>query len=702
MANRANDLERIISHLDELYYLGDDCLHPDTGDLVSDSEYDALRRELKSLRADSWVFSAQTAAKGADVTNQKVRHNPPMTSIAKANHEKLEVKQEILFKWMSEALSEAPKSIFSGQQYMLKEEYNGKPVSYPKGYFYQAYKLDGVAVGLYYENGVLVKAGLRPRKGRDGEDVTEQVKYVAGVPKKLSEPLTCSIRGEIICKKSDFEKVQKELIAAGEDARANPRNHAAGAIRNFKDPSKVAKMRLTFMAYGIEKLDNPPYKTETERAKWVNTVLQRDLFIQTREFNFYDLAKMEELAPSLDYEVDGVVVGVNSLEDQEQLGRHGDQETGDPKGKIAWKFAEEEANPIVGDIIGETGRTGKIVPVATFPDVKLAGTNVGRCTLHNYGFIIRNKIGIGTKLRVIKSGKIIPKAIGVVSGQVNNPHIPHSCPSCGQKAHLEDGGKDKDGNVMQELWCRNDDCPSRHLNRLEHFLKTVGILGLGDSKIELLVQAGFVKKFSDFFRLTVASAKKAGMTERQALLAVGALAMIQSPEKLSDDELKAKLTIPATRQIPLWLLIASFGIPTAGKSAGKVLVDHFGSFDAIRNASVEQLAEVEGIGEKTAQILFDYFRDNKKEIDDILDFIDPQLPKKGKFTGTVFCLSGSFVEGKKHWEDKIEQAGGKCTGSVGRKVNYLVAGPGSGSKSDKASELGVKIITEQELAKLLK
>lgn len=681
----SKDLERIISILDTLYEQGEDCIHPDTGQLVSDGEYDALRRKLFALNPNSKVFKTPTTSKA--IVSKKIQHDPPMTSIEKASHENQAVKEEMLFKWMQDCLVYAK----GGKLYTIDRKYNNHQVEYPDGYFYQCYKFDGVAIALYYENGKLIKAGLRPRNGIDGEDVTEQVQYVSGISQTLPLPLTCSIRGELICKISDFEKVQAELKKSGEELRANPRNHAAGGIRQFKEPKKVIKQRLSFIAYGIENLDNPPYKTEVERAKWSNQVLKVP-FVQTRLFNFYDLQKMEDYVDNLDYEVDGVIIGVNDLDIQEQLGRHGDSKIGNPRGKIAWKFAEEEATPIIKEIEWNTNRSGKLTPVAIFDSVKLAGTCVSRATLHNAGFIKRLKIGVGSKIRVLKAGKIIPKVIGIISGQTN-PDFPKNCSCCGHKLLLQQGGSID----MWELICQNKNCSDQSISKFCHYLKMFDVLGLGESRVSQLVVGKKLNNFADFYKLSLQDCMDCGMTYRQALLALSAIWKIENPEKLDDDELENRLTEVKKVKIPLAQLISCFGIESAGKQAGKVLVDHFLSFDKIRQASVEELAEVEAVGEKTAKVLVEYFDKNSKMIDELLRYIEVEYPKTGKLTGSLFCFSGGFAEGKSYWEKLVENLGAKCSSSVSKKTTYLVAGDGSGSKSDKAKELGVPIITVHKL-----
>jgi DNA ligase (NAD+) len=432
-------------------------------------------------------------------------------------------------------------------------------------------------------------------------------------------------------------------------------------------------------------------------------------FVQARPFNFYDLQVMEDQIKNLDYEVDGVVIGVNDLEDQEQLGRHGDAKIGNPKGKIAWKFAEERAAPVVKETEWNTGRTGAIKPVAIFSAVSLAGTQVRRATLHNLGFIFRNKIEIGTTITVLKAGKIIPKVVGVTAGQANYKTIddvayPRKCPSCGCATEIKytpgTGGREE----MHELICPNkQDCPSQNINTLLHYLKTFGVLGLGESTVQLLVAGGWIKHPADFYTLTVQQAQHCGLSERQSLLAIAGIHMIDNPDQMDDDDLKKALAkaIQKKKTVPLWRLFASFGIESAGKSAGKALVEAFGSFDGIRKASVDDLEAVEGVGRKTAEIVCDYLQKNDKNLDDLLKHIEPELPKTGPLTGKTFVFTGGFAEGKKHWEGLVEAQGGKCGSSVSKTTNYVVEGVDAGSKADKAKTLGVPLIDVAKLKKIL-
>lgn len=684
--NKIEQLEFVISQLDSLYEKGEDCIHPITKLIVSDGEYDSLRRELFNLSPKSSIFKDTTASNVQVI--KKISHNPPMTSIAKASHEDRNVQEMQLLKWINDCIP-------NNKLKTLQDKISN-------GFFYQSYKLDGVACALYYENGVLKAAGLRPRDGINGEDITEQVKYVSGVPNKLDIPVTCSIRGELICKLSDFENVQKLLEDRGEKLRANPRNHVAGSIRNFKEPDKIKDYKLTFIAYSIENLNNPPYKTEKERAIWCNKNLGVQ-FVRIENFDFKDLKKLEDNVSNLDYEVDGVIVGVNDLELQEQLGRTGDDKTGTPKGKIAWKFAEEKAKPIIDSIEWNTGRTGAIKPVANFSPVSLAGTKVSRATLHNLGFMFRNQIGVGTKIVVLKAGKIIPKVVSVDSGHknylnINQTEFPKHCPSCNQKTEI------LENNEMFELICNNKNCPSKNVSSLFHFLKTLGVLGIGESKISLLVESGCVKNFADFYRITFDDCIKSGLSQRQSLLTLSSIHMIPNPEKQEDDYLVKELKKATLKKksFPLWKIFASFGIEAAGKSAGKSLTDNFSSFEDLFNAKIEDFEKIQDIGNKTANLIFNFINENKSIIQDLFNYIEIEKKTIGPLNNKIFVFTGGFDKGKTYYEQEVEKFGGKVASSVSKKVDYVIVGTDAGAKSAKADELGIKKMTATELIDFLK
>lgn len=708
---RADLIEEVIQVLDSQYW--DDDIDPilpvDIGEELSyvdqtswkfeenvpfpDTVYDALRKELKSLRPNSFIFS-NTHASTKVIKSKKIKHNPPMVSIAKACNEDKDKQESQLFKWIDECIKESSDKIKKSRYFSIDgKKYNGQLVRYPEGYFAQSYKLDGVAIALYYVDGYLVSAGTRPRDGINGEDVTEQAQYVNGIPKKLNEDITCSIRGEIICLKKDFEEVQKELIKNGEEPRKNERSHANG-IKQMNDPSKVKDMKLTFIAHGLEGMPNPPFKTVIEKAKYASKNLGIR-YVRVEEFNFYDLKKMEDIAGTLDYRTDGVVIEVNDIEEQEQLGRIGDSLIGDPKGKIAWKFSEEKASAIIKDIEWATGRTSVIKPVATFDPVVLADTNVSRATLHNIGMIFRKGIGIGTRIFIIKSGNIIPKVVGVdEKTKVKKPAYPDKCPSCGAQTKLEHTpayGRQPD---MYELYCTNDiDCPSQIGNKLEHFIKSIGVLGLGKSIISSLIQGKKVREFSDFYKINQKDVMDCGLAERESLLVIASIQMIDKPEKMDSEDLINQIEKSKKNKkiISLPKLFSALGIEAAGKSAGKAICDQFnGDFDRIRNANIDELKSVPNVGDKTSENIYSFFRDNKSVIDELLKYIDIEKVKTGPLTGKTFVFTGGFDGGKSLWEGKVEALGGKIVKSVSKEVNYVVEGTDAGSKIEKAKALAKK------------
>lgn len=493
MKNNDDQLEFIISTLDTLYELGENCIHPITNKLVSDAEYDEMRTRLAKIKPNSYIFDTVTGSTYKSAA-KKVTHNPPMTSISKANGT-WDEKMKILKDW---------------EKNVVKELNKGNV----EDFAICAFKWDGVACALYYEKGKLISAGLRPRDGVSGEDITENVKYVEGVSEDLPINFTGSIRGEIVCMKSVFEKKNKELAKRGEKTFANPRNYAAGSIRQFKDPKITKERCLSFTAYNIIS-DDAPSDNEVERAKWCNKVLKIP-HVQVRSFNYDYLKKMEDFSASLDYEVDGIVISINSVEDREQLGSHGDSPTGNPKGRIAWKFAEEMKEVEIKSIECCTGRTGRIVPVLMFDPIQLAGTNVTQCTGHNYGFMIRNKIKVGTVIKIIKSGKIIPKIVGVIKN-TGDWDYPKKCSSCNSDTHIVQGG---DG---VELECHNNNCVSKIVNCLCHYLNTLGVKGIAESTVEKLVEAGLVRYPADFYRLDYKQLQDLGLGDRNSILIIARL-----------------------------------------------------------------------------------------------------------------------------------------------------------------------------------
>lgn len=688
------ELEEIIVALDTQYEAGEDCIHPVTKEIVLDSEYDLLRKKLQELNPQSHVFKQVTASKL--VSNKKVKHNPPMASLQKAIGT-LEERNKTLNDFVSKVELEL------GHKNLV-----------------QAYKRDGVAISLYYENGKLVKAGLRPRDGINGEDVTENVKYIDDIPQELWEhdregnkvkflPVTCCIRGELECKKSVFRKIvanwQDPNLGLDSEPK-NPRNYTAGSIRQFNDPSVTKFRKISFTGYSISNWSGQvvPFKTEIERAKYSNQKL-RIPYVQIRPFRSSDLKTLEDLCSSLDYEVDGVVISVDNLEDAEQMGTHGNSTTGDPKAKIAWKFAEESVVVEVQNIIWSPGRTGKLTPVLQFEGVKLDGTTVSQCTAHNLGFLDGTsdksvgKISKYTKVRIIKSGKIIPKVIEVVDNPLYNSmatqFIPNSCPCC--KSRLEivttDSGK--------SLVCPNEFCGDRANAKIVHYLSTVGVKGIAESIVDKLLENNLIKNPADLYELEIKDLTGIGFTNREACLIIARLYSCDNPTDQTDEFLKDFCENTTTVNVSAAQLFAALGISGVGKTAGQDLISHFGTFEAIRETTSDDLLVVDGLGEKSVTAIVEFFDKYEKMIDRLLEYVKPQGKKMGKFSGQTFVFSGGFSDGKSAWENKVLDLGAKVSGSVSKNTTYLVVGTDAGSKLEKAQKLGVKTLSPDDLEKML-
>jgi DNA ligase (NAD+) len=613
-----------------------------------------------------------------------VVHNPPMTSINKCNGTEKE-KETVLYKWFEDC-RKIDKDISRQKHYP----------GWLESFFCMSFKHDGLALSLEYENGELTRAGLRSKSGKDGINVTEKTKYIKGIPQKLSLPITCIVRGEVETSISEFNR-QCDLL--GDEAKANPRAHTAGSM-NQKTAEQMKDRGLQFVAYNIIGLKNPPYKTEIERAQWAEKELNLN-FVKTIPFTQSMLETFEAQHRTLDFMVDGAVISVNELDLQAELGRTGDKETGNPKGKIAFKFKDEIKKTIVKDIVWQTGRTGNITPVLIIEPIQLEGTTVSKCTAHNLGIITSNKIGVGSEVEIIKSGKIIPKIKSVING-TGSPKIPTSCPACGGKVREVLGY----GETLS-LVCMGENCPAQNVKELNHFLKILGVKGISESTILKLIETGVLQKRSDFYSIWFDNLIKNGFSERIAILIDARIQMIKAPESIKDNKDLVSQIVEAhskKKRIPMEKFIAAFGIGGAGKEVGRILTDEYGDFDKIRNLTIEELEQIDGIGPITAISLCEFFKENKNEIDALLKYFELEAPIiiDGKFSGKTFVLSGSLEGGKEYWKKEIEAKGGEIKGSVSKKIDYLVAGEGSGAKSEKALSLNIPILDTTALEEMLK
>lgn len=652
------------------------------GNPVNDPEYDELYKTLKKGKPDSEAFKGTTPGH-TQITGKEIIHDPPMTSIAKADGED---RKEIYESWLADC----------AKRLGLKVE---------ELEVVQSWKRDGLAARFNYKKGKFVSAGLRPRDGVHGTDITQYAKYIRGVPMELALPLTLSLNGELECWKADFEAVNAEMDAAGEEPYKNPRNYTAGQMgRDDPEEMKDGKIRVTF--HSISGFDNwhKHYHTEIERAKWANQEHGLDLkgaFVQVQPHDFQDLLKMEIDQNNLPYEVDGVVLKVADLEAQEQLGNTGDDPVKEPRGALAWKFKEPTAEAKNNHLEWNASRTGRVVPTAIFESaVKLAGTMVSRATANNYGWAKAMGIGKGTILRVQKAGKIIPNIKGVVSDAVECIDAPTKCPTCGYKLRVHEN------NGNQDLMCDNPDCGAKQTRAWQFFFQNLDAKGLGLSAMERILEGGKVKQLPDFFTLGLQDLLDCGFSDRQAALA---LATIWKVEPDKDNELlirKIKTAQKRKLKVQGWKFFAALGIPGAGKTVGKILIDVFRDFDKIIQVDQDDLLEIDGIGPKTAETILIYFQEHEGDVRKLLKYFELELPATGKHTGKTFVLTGSFDPNKSHWQKRIEAEGGKIASSVGSKVDFLVLGDPPDpnkptTKEQAARKHGVPMINVQQLEKML-
>ena len=669
---RVKELEEIIIALDSAFELGEDCVNPISLEIISDNQYDSLKRELYLLNKNSEIFKTVTASK-LENTGKKVVHDPCMTSINKCSAGTEEEKLEILEKWFEDCRKVGENVEFS-----------------------MSYKIDGLAASLIYKKGVLLQAALRSKSGVDGISIIQKTKYIKNIPQILEIPISCIVRGEIETSKSMFKK-QCEILGEKEK-KANPRAHSCGSM-NLKIPEQMKNRGLEFTAYSILNLKDPPFKTEIGMRNWATETLKLK-FVETISFNMEKLKEMGKNHRKKDSLIDGIVLSVNNLEYQEKLGRTGNKPTGNLRSKIAWKFQDEIKESTVLDIKWNTGRTGTVCPILIIEKIQLEGTQVSKCTAHNLGVIKDNKIGVGTKIEIIKSGKIIPKIKKIIEAR-GDSLIPEFCPSCNNKLKIIEGN-----NNSLSLNCDNKCCPAQNIKILNHFLSILDIKGISEKTIEKIIETGLLKKRSDFYKLNFNKLIKAEFTERTAILIDARIQMIETPENIKDNDELIKIVLKKHKEfknISIEKFIASFGIDSAGKEVGRLLSKKFNDFETIRNLTIEELEEVDGIGPIMAENINIFFKENKNEIDELLKFIklEIKMAKSNDLEGKVFCLSGKLEMGKKHWQEILEGKGAEVKSSMGRSVHYLVVGEGSGLKTKKAQELGIKILTTEDLEKML-
>ncbi len=572
-------------------------------------------------------------------------------------------------------------------------------------------KLDGVAISLRYENGVLVTGATRGN-GTEGDDVTANLKTIRSVPLKIAAPQVLEVRGEVFMPVAGFEKLNAERKAAGEELYGNPRNTAAGSLKQL-DPKIVATRPLDVVIYGIAEIGTPSIRSASSEksSQQAEPMLgapqsQSELLAWLKKLGFKTPEKiwhchsaeeliaaiheLDQIRKKFPYETDGAVIKLNSFAQRERVGFTAKA----PRWAIAYKYAPEQAETKLRAITIQVGRTGALTPVAELEPVFLAGSTISRATLHNEDYIREKDIRIGDTVTIEKAGEVIPAVVNVVlkkrGGGEKKFNFPKTCPECGSKVAKEIGGDEEEGSVWR---CVNPDCPAQIRGRIEHWCArgAMDIEGGGEVLAAQLVKNNLVRDVADLYSLKL---EDVANLERMA-------------EKSAKNFLDA---LAASKSRDLWRLIFGLGILHVGAGGAKSLARHFPTLDDIFAANAEQLAEAEDIGEVIAQSLVNWHGDarNQKLIERLraagLNFrselFQPRA-KAGPFAGKTFVLTGTLPTLKREEAAaKIESLGGKVSGSVSQKTDFVVAGEEAGSKLDKAQKLGVKIIDEKEFLKM--
>ncbi|MFL5813112.1 MAG: NAD-dependent DNA ligase LigA [Bdellovibrionia bacterium] len=663
-AQRIAELTDLLHHHEFRYYVLDD---PE----ISDAAYDALMRELQKLEEEypdlrqSNSPTQRVGGKALDVF-QKVKHRVPMLSLANA-------------------LAEQEFVDFDERVHRFLELEPAAPVEY-----FSELKFDGLSINLTYEKGELVCAATRG-DGETGEDVTQNVRTIRSIPLRLNTkkaPKLIEIRGEVILPIAEFENLNKEQEKKGEKLFANPRNAAAGSLRQL-DSRITATRPLTAFFYGMGEVDGMRFTKMSEYEdclqEWGFPVGKWREICEGPEQVLKFYRKIEAQREKLPFEIDGVVVKLNRLTQIDQAGYI----SRSPRGMIAFKYPPRQETTTVEDILVQVGRTGALTPVAIVSPVRLGGATVRRATLHNQDEIDRKDIRIGDRIVIQRAGDVIPEVVksitDVRTGKEKKFKLPEKCPVCGTKAER------KEGEAVTRCPNRSG-CPAQLKERIRHFafIDAMNIDGLGEKIVEQLVDAELVSRYGDLFRLT----------QEQILKLEG------FGEKSSQNLVDA---IQEARSRELYRLIFGLGIRHVGERTAKTLANHFGSIDRIMEAGVEELESVHEIGPEVAKSVHHYFSDkqSRKEVEDLLPCLKIKAPAKsagggGLFAGKTFVLTGTLPTlGRSDATRMIEELGGRVSSSVSKKTHFVVAGEEAGSKLDKARELGVPVIDEAELLRML-
>lgn len=653
---RADELRRLIDYHNQKYYNEDS---PE----IDDFEYDKLLRELENIEAEYpelITTNSPTQKVGGNASGEKfapVVHNVPMESLHDSfSHSEIR------------DFDKRVRETISNPTYVVEP------------------KIDGLSVSAEYKNGIFVRGSTRG-DGSVGEDITENLMTIKSLPMKLNKPIPyLEVRGEVYMSNDTFMKIITAQDENGEKPFKNPRNAAAGSLRQ-KD-AKITKARsLDIFVFNIQQIDGVTLNSHKESLNFLKelgfTVLPFYNDFNDIEKVIDEIERVGEVRQSLPFQTDGAVIKIDSFAQRTELGSTAKF----PKWAEAYKYPPEEKETTLLDIEINVGRTGVLTPTGIFSPVSLAGTTVSRATLHNIDFIKEKDLRIGDTVVLRKAGEIIPEVVKVTAHTENSEpfEFPKICPSCGSPVTRE---------IDEAAFrCTNTDCPAQLIRHLIHFVSrdAMDIDGLGSAVIEQLVDNEMISSPLDLYRINSAQ--------------------IQSLERMGEKSANNLINaIEKSKSNDLYRLVFALGIRHIGQKAAKLLADEFGTLDAIAEASIEQISAIEGFGGIMAECVYDYFRlpETKVLIEEIKALgLNTQAEKKAKsetnalFEGKTFVITGTLKNYKRTEAAAIiEQLGGKTSSSVSKKTDFVLAGEEAGSKLTKAQSLGVAVIDEEEFERM--
>lgn len=651
---RIEELTGILTDANYRYYVLDDPQIPDF-------EYDRMLRELEELEAaNPELASADSPTKrvGGEALSQfeKVAHPVPLMSLQDV------FSMEELDEFLEKTLAAENQADFSVEP-----------------------KIDGLSVALEYVDGHFIRGATRG-DGNVGEDVTENLKTIRAIPMTLENaPARLIVRGEVFMPKKSFEKLNARQEAEGKPLFANPRNAAAGSLRQL-DPKIAAKRGLDIYIFNVQLAEGVSFGSHSEYLEYLKSlkfkVIPYKKLSSVTAINA-EVAAINENRENLTCDIDGAVIKVDDLAQRERLGSTAKF----PRWAAAYKYPPEIKPTVVEDIVVQVGRTGVLTPKAVVRAVRLAGTTVINATLHNQDFITQRDIRIGDTVLIRKAGEIIPEILEVdISKRPAEAipyHMPANCPVCGAKVE-----KDEDGAFLR---CTGAECPAQLSRNIAHFVSrdAMDIDGLGAAIVEGLIEKDLIKSPADIYYLGLDDIKslwKSGSTAAKKLLAA----------------------IENSKQQDLSRLIYALGIRQVGAKTGKVLAAVFGSMDALMAATMEELTEIPDVGGITAANIYDWFHEEQSchLIERLrnagVNFVNKRVVTDTRFAGKIFVLTGALSKfTREEVTEKIELFGGKVSGSVSKKTSFIVVGENAGSKERKARELGIPILSEDEFLEMI-